>query len=88
MSWAPDIGTGFWREVTVQNHGFCVDMDTLKDKNIEITHINLNDYTLEGIRHKKLPVFSVQFHPEDSPGPRDARYIFKKFYELIDGKKN
>jgi len=74
--------------ITVQNHGFCVDMDTLKDKNIEITHINLNDYTLEGIRHKKLPVFSVQFHPEDSPGPRDARYIFKKFYELIDGKKN
>ncbi|HDN97833.1 MAG TPA: carbamoyl phosphate synthase small subunit, partial [bacterium] len=69
--------------ITVQNHGFCVDINSLKDKQIEITHINLNDYTLEGIEHKKYPVFSIQFHPEDSPGPRDAFYLFEKFYNLI-----
>lgn len=70
--------------ITVQNHGFCVDINTLKDHNIEITHINLNDYTLEGIEHKKLPIFSVQFHPENSPGPHDAEYLFKKFYQMIE----
>ncbi|MCD6408220.1 glutamine-hydrolyzing carbamoyl-phosphate synthase small subunit [bacterium] len=74
--------------ITVQNHGFCVDINTLKDPHVEITHINLNDMTLEGIEHKKLPVFSVQFHPENSPGPRDAQYLFEKFYRMIDGKKN
>jgi len=76
--------------ITVQNHGFCVDINTIKDPEIEITHINLNDYTLEGIEHKKLPAFSVQFHPENAPGPRDAEYLFEKFYKYIEkyGKKD
>lgn len=70
--------------ITVQNHGFCVDMDTLKKDDIEITHMNLNDNTLEGIRHKKIPAFSVQFHPECSPGPHDAMYLFDDFMRLMD----
>jgi carbamoyl-phosphate synthase small subunit len=72
--------------ITVQNHGFCVDIDSLPKKDIEITHINLNDKTLEGLRHKKLPVFSVQFHPEAAPGPHDAAYLFDNFVNLM--KKN
>jgi len=73
--------------ITVQNHGFCVDIDSLKKEDIEITHINLNDRTLEGIRHKKLPVFSVQFHPEAGPGPNDAKYLFGEFVEMMKSKK-
>lgn len=69
--------------ITVQNHGFCVDIETLPKKDIEITHINLNDQTLEGMQHKKLPIFSVQFHPEASPGPHDAAYLFKNFISLM-----
>ncbi len=69
--------------ITVQNHGFCVDIDSLNKKDMEITHLNLNDNTLEGMRHKKLPVFSVQFHPEAGPGPHDAAYLFDQFIGLM-----
>ena len=70
--------------ITVQNHGFCVDIDSLNIKDIEITHINLNDNTLEGMRHKKLPIFSVQFHPEASAGPHDAGYLFGEFTKMME----
>ena len=69
--------------ITVQNHGFCVDINSLNKKDIEITHANLNDGTLEGIRHKRLPLFSVQFHPEAGPGPHDAEYLFGEFINLM-----
>jgi carbamoyl-phosphate synthase small subunit len=71
-------------EITSQNHGFAVDLETLDDKDVEITHINLNDNTLEGFRHRKLPIFSVQYHPEASPGPHDARYLFDEFKMLME----
>jgi carbamoyl-phosphate synthase small subunit len=70
-------------EITSQNHGFAVDLETLDEKDVEITHINLNDNTLEGFRHRKLPIFSVQYHPEASPGPHDARYLFDEFKDLM-----
>jgi carbamoyl-phosphate synthase small subunit len=70
-------------EITSQNHGFCVDLETLDAEDIEITHINLNDQTLEGFRHLKLPLLAVQYHPEASPGPHDARYLFQEFRRLI-----
>lgn len=70
-------------EITSQNHGFCVDMDSLKNKDIELTHVNLNDNTVEGIRCKELPAFSVQYHPEASPGPHDSSYLFETFIELM-----
>jgi carbamoyl-phosphate synthase small subunit len=68
-------------EITSQNHGFIVDIDSLPDDAVEITHINLNDQTLEGMRHKSLPAFSVQYHPEAAPGPHDSRYLFEQFIE-------
>jgi carbamoyl-phosphate synthase small subunit len=70
-------------EITAQNHGFAVDPDSLKERQIELTHINLNDQTLEGIRHRNLPAFSVQYHPEASPGPHDSHYLFKEFKKLM-----
>ncbi len=70
--------------ITVQNHSFCVDIDTLARDDIEMTHLNLNDNTLEGIAHRKLPVFAVQFHPEHAPGPPDAVYLFDRFREMIE----
>jgi len=70
-------------EITSQNHGFCVDMDSLKKKNVELTYVNLNDNTVEGIRCKKLRAFSVQYHPEASPGPHDSRYLFDNFTQLM-----
>ncbi|MGH2271962.1 glutamine-hydrolyzing carbamoyl-phosphate synthase small subunit [Anaerohalosphaeraceae bacterium U12dextr] len=71
-------------EITSQNHGFCVDINSLKDKNVELTHMNLNDNTLEGLRCKKLKAFSVQYHPEASPGPHDSQYLFKQFTDWMD----
>ncbi|MFQ6066212.1 MAG: glutamine-hydrolyzing carbamoyl-phosphate synthase small subunit [bacterium] len=73
--------------VTVQNHGFCVDIESLNGEDIEITHINLNDNTLEGMKHRKLPIFSVQFHPEASAGPHDADYLFREFVDLMRNKR-
>ena len=71
-------------EITSQNHGFAVDTDSLKGKNIEITHINLNDNTLEGFRHREYSIFTVQYHPEASPGPHDARYLFDEFKKMME----
>jgi carbamoyl-phosphate synthase small subunit len=70
-------------EITAQNHGFCVDPDSLPSSDVEITHLNLNDHTNEGLRHRSLPLFSVQYHPEASPGPHDARYLFDDFVVLM-----
>ncbi|MCB4792075.1 MAG: glutamine-hydrolyzing carbamoyl-phosphate synthase small subunit [Elusimicrobia bacterium] len=72
--------------ITAQNHGFCVDINSLNKNDIEITHMNLYDNTLEGFRHKKLPIFCVQFHPEASPGPHEAEYLFKEFTDLMEKK--
>ena len=70
--------------ITSQNHGFAVDPDSLPPE-VEITHINLNDGTVEGMRHRELPIFSVQYHPEAAPGPHDASYFFSQFADLIAG---
>ena len=74
-------------EITTQNHGFCVDPDSLAGKDVETTHLNLNDQTQEGLRHKKLPLFSVQYHPESSAGPHDSRYLFDDFIALMTRTK-
>ena len=70
-------------EITSQNHGFAVDPDSLDSNQVEFTHFNLNDQTLEGLRHRSLPAFSVQYHPEASPGPHDSHYLFDDFIRLM-----
>jgi carbamoyl-phosphate synthase small subunit len=70
-------------EITSQNHNFAVDIDSLDRSRIEVTHINLNDQTTEGIEHKREPMFSIQYHPEAAPGPHDSSYLFGRFRELI-----
>ncbi|MBT6177104.1 MAG: glutamine-hydrolyzing carbamoyl-phosphate synthase small subunit [Deltaproteobacteria bacterium] len=70
-------------EITSQNHGFCVDPDSLPKDEVEVTHINLNDKTCAGIRLKNAPAFSVQYHPEASPGPHDANYLFDRFMQMM-----
>jgi carbamoyl-phosphate synthase small subunit len=74
-------------EITSQNHGFCVDPDSLKDISVKLTHLNLNDNTLEGMEHLEAPAFSVQYHPEASPGPHDASYLFERFTKLMKGER-
>ena len=71
-------------EITAQNHGYAVDLDTVPGGQFVATHINLNDGSLEGMAHSRFPVFSVQYHPEASPGPHDSRYLFDRFIEEID----
>jgi carbamoyl-phosphate synthase small subunit len=80
-----DLATGKV-EITSQNHGFCVDIDSLGDE-VEITHINLNDRTVEGLKHRRYPLFSIQYHPESSPGPHDSAYLFKRFIQLMAANK-
>ena len=84
-------------EITSQNHGFAVDMESFKSdpkgqvlgdpEDIVLTHVNLNDNTCEGLMHRRLPLFSVQYHPEASPGPHDASYLFKRFVEMMEQER-
>jgi carbamoyl-phosphate synthase small subunit len=71
-------------EITAHNHNFAVDPDSLKASEVEFTHIDLNDNTLEGLRHRNLPLFSVQYHPEAAPGPHDSHYLFKDFVKMME----
>ncbi len=73
-------------EITAQNHGFSVDPDSLRERDVELTHINLNDQTLEGFRHRSEPALAVQYHPEAAPGPHDADPLFTEFVDLMTGK--
>jgi carbamoyl-phosphate synthase small subunit len=74
-------------EITSQNHGFALTADSIPEADIEITHLNLNDRTVAGLRHKTLPMFSVQYHPEASPGPHDADYLFAQFVQTMREQK-
>lgn len=74
-------------EISAQNHGFAVDADSLDPEIARVTHINLNDNSVEGLEHRKHPVFGVQYHPESSPGPHDSRYLFARFTKLMDEAK-
>jgi len=79
-----DVATGKV-EITTQNHNFAVDLDSIQDQHVELTHKNLNDGTVEGMRHRELPIMSLQYHPEAAPGPHDARYLFQRFLDLVEG---
>jgi carbamoyl-phosphate synthase small subunit len=70
-------------EITAHNHNFAVDPDSMKQSEVDLTHIDLNDNTLEGLRHRSLPLFSVQYHPEASPGPHDSNYLFRDFRKMM-----
>ena len=74
--------------ITSQNHGFCVDVKSLDLNNVEVIHTNLNDQSVEGIKHKTWPAFSIQYHPEAAPGPHDSQYLFKQFIDMIEANKN
>jgi carbamoyl-phosphate synthase small subunit len=69
--------------ITSENHGFAVDIESITEHPVRVTHINLNDKTIEGIEHTKLPIFSVQYHPEASPGPHDSYGLFEKFRNMM-----
>ncbi|HEY3257600.1 MAG TPA: glutamine-hydrolyzing carbamoyl-phosphate synthase small subunit, partial [Gemmatimonadaceae bacterium] len=75
-------------EITAQNHGFSVDPDSLRDRDVEFTHINLNDQTLEGFRHRREPLVAVQYHPEAAPGPHDSFYLFNDFVKMMEEWKS
>ncbi|MDI6795574.1 MAG: carbamoyl phosphate synthase small subunit, partial [Desulfatibacillaceae bacterium] len=70
-------------EISSQNHGFAVDAKTLPKKSVKLTHINLNDNTCEGFKHLDIPLLAVQYHPEASPGPHDAHYLFDEFVKMM-----
>ncbi len=74
-------------EITAQNHGFAIDADSIPGDRVEVTHVNLNDNTLEGFACRDVPAFGVQYHPEAAPGPHDATYLFDDFYRLIDASR-
>jgi len=73
--------------ITSQNHGFCVDINSFGKEDVQMIGVNLNDQTLEGLRHKKLPILSIQHHPEAAPGPHDAQYLFGHFIEMMKENK-
>ena len=75
-------------EIASHNHGFCIDADSINNEIAEITHLNLNDLTVAGIKHKKQPLFCVQYHPEAAPGPHDPFYLFEEFIQLMKDVKS
>jgi carbamoyl-phosphate synthase small subunit len=72
-------------EITSQNHNFAVDAESLEKAGVEVTHLNLNDQTVEGLAHRSEPMFAIQYHPEAGPGPHDPFYLFDRFRKLIKG---
>ena len=78
-----NLGTGKV-EITSQNHNYAVDPETLDESTVAVTHVNLNDQTVAGLKHKEHPMFSVQYHPEASPGPHDSHYLFKDFRRMME----
>jgi carbamoyl-phosphate synthase small subunit len=74
-------------EITAHNHNFAIDPDSLQQSEVDLTHVDLNDNTLEGLRHRSLPLFSVQYHPEASPGPHDSHYLFRDFRKMMEESK-